>query len=737
MSPNYSSDPDEWEVVGDDTSEWEIVDDDNYATRKAGIEPEEGYGLGETVVRGFANMPRQFVSRLMQMQEGVSAEEIYDQDLTGQYIEKSRAQTAEYLSNVPEGGETFLGFSQRDVAETLANLPYSAAIWAAMAAGMATPVPGATLAAGLVGGKRMASNEFARTYKDSLDQELMAERGSPLSQDEWAAVFKDFEEKADAYGWWESIPETVGSMFGARLLFGGMKSIVGAKIADKVAGKISGLLGKGLVAKTAGIAGRFGVTAAEEVGQEVVTGMGQAGIEYEMGLRPEEPTVAGIYQEVKNPTLLTTMFMGAGGAAGIKGYQAIKGEEKDLLNPDSQSWQQDQRTQYMEKILAGVSDGSITISQIQQMRQGMDESDPLAQTLDDIFFKQAPSTAGLDYQDRLEETSDFKQRLKNQAEINEQNLAQPLQVGPAAAPVSEPAGTPLAGIRQPLEGVVPSKAPSPAAGIERGPEPEYRPATGRILPGAEFETPPPAEEPEGPLAPPEAPERPITDIDIEAHEAATSPTNELPEPTEAQKEAGNYKKGHIKLQGFDITIENPEGSIRTGTDQDGETWETEMVGHYGYFKRSEGKDGDQIDVFVGPNPEIETAFIVDQVDPETGEFDEHKVLMGYDDALEAASAYRANYEEGWQGLGNITEVSIKDLKEFIGEGRQTEPYVTWEKITGEEAPAEPKLSDITVKIKALNETTGSIFEIEEDAQTALNDTESKSEILYSFLECLK
>ncbi len=169
----------------------------------------------------------------------------------------------------------------------------------------------------------------------------------------------------------------------------------------------------------------------------------------------------------------------------------------------------------------------------------------------------------------------------------------------------------------------------------------------------------------------------ITDkqIDEGAQEAATSPENKLPEPTEAQIEAGNYKKGHIKVQGFDISVENPEGSQRTGTSPDGKKWSITMAGHYGYFKRSEGKDGEQIDVFVnaGDRKESDKAYIVDQVDPKTGRFDEHKVMLGYSSLEAAEKGYLANYEKGWKGLGNITEISIDDLKEFIGK-RQAKPY---------------------------------------------------------------
>ena len=111
-------------------------------------------------------------------------------------------------------------------------------------------------------------------------------------------------------------------------------------------------------------------------------------------------------------------------------------------------------------------------------------------------------------------------------------------------------------------------------------------------------------------------------LDQAANEAATSPTNNLPEPTEAQKEAGNYKKGKVRLHGLDISIENPKGSTRKGKDQDGKEWSSEMKHHYGDIKGTTGADGDSIDVFIGDKPESQKVFVVDQIDPKTGEFDE-------------------------------------------------------------------------------------------------------------------
>lgn len=179
------------------------------------------------------------------------------------------------------------------------------------------------------------------------------------------------------------------------------------------------------------------------------------------------------------------------------------------------------------------------------------------------------------------------------------------------------------------------------------------------------------------------PEAPITEIDKEANEAATSPLNDLPEPTQAQKEAGVYKKGHITLAGMQIAIENPRGSTRSGVGPiemgypEGKPWSVTLQNHYGYFNRTEGKDGDQIDVIIGQEIGSRKAFIVDQVDPKTGKFDEHKTLIGFKDIESARAGYMANYEEGWQGLGEITEVPIEEFKEWIGDGkRKSSPFAT-------------------------------------------------------------
>lgn len=155
------------------------------------------------------------------------------------------------------------------------------------------------------------------------------------------------------------------------------------------------------------------------------------------------------------------------------------------------------------------------------------------------------------------------------------------------------------------------------------------------------------------------------------------------EPTEAQKEAGNYRKGHIKLDGYNISIEQPKGSIRSGIDEQGNPWSVTMNNTYGYIRGTEGVDGDHIDVFLSDNPEEGDIFVVDQIKPD-GSFDEHKVMFGFPDMEAARKAYLSNYSEGWQGLGAITAVSREEFKKWVESShRKTKPFSEYKSVTAE------------------------------------------------------
>ena len=169
-------------------------------------------------------------------------------------------------------------------------------------------------------------------------------------------------------------------------------------------------------------------------------------------------------------------------------------------------------------------------------------------------------------------------------------------------------------------------------------------------------------------------------------EAASADVNT--EPTEAQKEAGNYKKGHVQVGTFDITIEQPEGSIRRGTDADGKQWESKMHNTYGYFRGTEGVDGDHIDVFLSNDIDGwngRKVFVVDQYNPD-GTFDEHKVMLGFNDMDEAKSDYLANYEKGWENGRRITvsTTNLEDFEKWIDSShRKTKPFSEYSSVNKE------------------------------------------------------
>lgn len=173
-------------------------------------------------------------------------------------------------------------------------------------------------------------------------------------------------------------------------------------------------------------------------------------------------------------------------------------------------------------------------------------------------------------------------------------------------------------------------------------------------------------------------------------------------PTDKQKEAGNYKKGHVQIGTFDITIENPKGSVRSGVDAGGKKWETTMQNTYGYMRGTEGVDGDHIDVFLSDDMDGwngRRVFVVDQYN-EDGSFDEHKVMLGFNDADEAESAYLSNYEKDWADKRKIavSSINLEDFEKWIDSShRKTKPFAEYKNV---KAASDEQQNDEKVTEKA-------------------------------------
>ncbi len=164
-------------------------------------------------------------------------------------------------------------------------------------------------------------------------------------------------------------------------------------------------------------------------------------------------------------------------------------------------------------------------------------------------------------------------------------------------------------------------------------------------------------------------------------------------PTDKQKEAGNYKKGHVQVGTFNVTIENPKGSIRSGIDANGNRWETAMQNTYGYIRGTKGVDGDHIDVFLADDIDGwdgRRVFVIDQYN-EDGTFDEHKVMLGFNDEADAQRAYLSNYEAGWADSRKIvcTSVNMEDFEKWIDSShRKTKPFSEYKGIQKEAVATE-------------------------------------------------
>lgn len=194
------------------------------------------------------------------------------------------------------------------------------------------------------------------------------------------------------------------------------------------------------------------------------------------------------------------------------------------------------------------------------------------------------------------------------------------------------------------------------------------------------------------------------------------------DPSDAKKNAGNYRKVHLSIDGFRVSIENPKGSVRSGTSPDGTKWSNVLACDYGDIRGTEDVDGDPVDIYLSDHPEKGAVFVIDQIDPKTKKFDEHKVMYGFDSIEDAKKTYLACYQKGWGGLGWITPVTKAEFRKWIDSStRKTKPFHEYASVTPIVDP---------IKVKAAEAAPG-----EDDAErpipegmNTLDDTEIRRRI---------
>ena len=147
-------------------------------------------------------------------------------------------------------------------------------------------------------------------------------------------------------------------------------------------------------------------------------------------------------------------------------------------------------------------------------------------------------------------------------------------------------------------------------------------------------------------------------------------------------EAGNYQKGHVQIQGLEITIENAKGSTRSGVGKDGQPWSVTMPAHYGYVAKvggetgPRGKDKDHIDVYLGDKPSGLMVYVINQCKIDSDAFDEHKCFIGFESKDDAVDHYHRafNGDLGRRLCRSVVSVTMDKFKDWLKSGDTKKPF---------------------------------------------------------------
>ena len=154
-------------------------------------------------------------------------------------------------------------------------------------------------------------------------------------------------------------------------------------------------------------------------------------------------------------------------------------------------------------------------------------------------------------------------------------------------------------------------------------------------------------------------------------------------PGRQANEAQDARRGRLHLhvvdeskildfQGIPIYVETPKGEMRRGNG-----WECVMPADYGFVRLTGSAEGptEGMDVFVGPMRISPTVWVVDQVHPDDGEFDEHKCMLGFVSRKAAIDAYIAAFSDGSgrERIGGVRKMSVDEFKRWLVAGGWSSP----------------------------------------------------------------
>jgi hypothetical protein len=595
-----------------------------------------------------------------------------ERDWKDTLVERSRARAKEVAAEPGAKDPLAFGALSRDDVRSLGpSLGFSgvgaltglaAGVPATIAGNIAAPVVGTAAgfaAGGAASGKaayNMSVNQFLRDAREKVDQDAIAARGQPLSDEEWLAAQPQYEEAAKKYGLWEAVPEAVSNMLGAGILT--------APVRRMVPKALGALADKNLVTRGATKAGAL---ALEELPSETVTQMGQNNAQVDAGLgQPGDKTRSftsggdwwDSFKEIAGPTLLQTAVMGGAGAAGVKAYRSVAGKKDETPGPTVEDAKAAVATgadpkkaaaSVLGQAINDVATGENTITEAGATERKTPAEDP-ARDLE-VLRKLAgtPEQRG--------ELSD-----DDRAYLVARGLAKPKEAGGVR-------GLPAARRRlRELEQAAPTTTTTEGATDDQSKPDTEAAATDGAQPAEQAgEVPAGQDVPEGKVAEPvgdgtrAAPVEVKTAADVERAAAAASTDYTAP-----QGEANNRTLGHLTWEGLDGSVEVAEGGERKGADpKTGREWSTKHSAPYGYFKGTKDGDGMHVDAIWGPELDKgHPVYVLDEVD-DAGKWRQHKTLPGFPSEQAAREAYLGISSKKPEHIGAITAMPVEQFKTWV------------------------------------------------------------------------
>jgi mannose-6-phosphate isomerase-like protein (cupin superfamily)/intein/homing endonuclease len=139
-----------------------------------------------------------------------------------------------------------------------------------------------------------------------------------------------------------------------------------------------------------------------------------------------------------------------------------------------------------------------------------------------------------------------------------------------------------------------------------------------------------------------------------------------------EKDANDPIKKKVEIQGVPIWLEWLKGETRLYKKGKVVKYERLMKADYGYIPETKDSDGEDIDVYLGPDRSSTMAYVIRQMKKSDGTFDEHKVMLGYPSEKAARDSYDYHMGGTKEFFGGIKPVPVSALRALFADNAPTE-----------------------------------------------------------------